>query len=557
MTNEAAPPTGVSSDALAPENRTLGRYELRYRVARGGMATVYLARLSTEQGFAKWLAIKTIHPHVADDAKYVELFLDEARLAARINHPNVCSVFDFGASDGTYFLAMEYLHGQALNQVMRRLEPRQGLPAAIAARIVADIAQGLHAAHELRDAQGQSAGVVHRDVSPHNVFVLYDGIAKVVDFGIAKSNQSQRARTSTRELKGKLAYMSPEQLHREEVDRRGDLWALGVVLWEVLAGRHLFARESEIATVDAIARDPIPVLSSVRPDVPPALEAVVSRALQRDASARYQTAEDFARDLERFLASLPSLVSHAEVGRFMRTLFERDIADRDAILREGEQPAVASLPPPVETEPPGTFPSLPPPAHSVETLAAFSLDVPARAPLPIVHSQVRPEGNSWRTSRLWLVAIGTVTVISVAYLWRPEHIEYLRRMGRGLTESSPEPDVHIPGAVQRPDAFATPVDAAMPSDVAVHAPGTPANAPVGVGVQPLWHMPATTGRLSLETTSETRVVENGRQVGITPIRELPMRPGVHVLQLVSLDGRRRRTLTVTIRAGQTVVQRVP
>ncbi len=371
--------TGAQVEALVPERRQLGRYEIKYRVARGGMATVYLARLSATQGFSKWVAIKTIHAHVSDDPKYIGMFLDEARLAARINHPNVCSVFDFGESDGTYYLAMEYLHGQALSAVIRRGMQRGTTDTAIGARIVADAARGLHAAHELRDEQGNFAGVVHRDVSPQNIFVLYDGIAKVVDFGIAKSNDQTSEQTHTAELKGKVAYMAPEQISRAVVDRRADVWALGVVLWEATVGRRLFQRTSEIATLNAVAYEPVPLPSSMREGYPAALEAVVMRALERDPDRRYQTAAEIARDLEIYLAMLPAPVMNAEVATFMSANFEEEIVERNEALREHDRgvkkPGRAARTTPSKATPP------PPPHSPIAGVTQRGYAVPGPTPV--------------------------------------------------------------------------------------------------------------------------------------------------------------------------------
>jgi serine/threonine-protein kinase len=234
-------PSGAPRRA-APER--IGRYELCFELASGGMASVYLARAEGSPGFEKLVALKRIHPHLADERGYVEMFLDEARIASRITHANVCSVFDFGESDGEYFIAMEYLVGEPLSRVQRRVvvnaEQRTSplLPARMA-RIIADACEGLHAAHELRDASGESLNVVHRDVSADNLFITYDGAAQVVDFGIAHARQRLH-QTEAGQVKGTFPYMAPEQMTAAVVDRRVDVWALGAVLWELLALRRLF-----------------------------------------------------------------------------------------------------------------------------------------------------------------------------------------------------------------------------------------------------------------------------------------------------------------------------
>ncbi len=317
----------------------LGRYRVCYRIAQGGMASVYLARLDTTVGFSKWVALKIIHPNIATDERFLAMFLDEARLAAQLDHTNLCTVFDFGDEDGTFYIAMEYLHGETLGAVARRAWGAQGsLPLELGVRVVADAARGLHAAHEMRDVDGSPANVVHRDVSPENLFVTYTGTSKTVDFGVARSSVQEHERTATGELKGKLAYMSPEQLHERNVDRRTDVWALGVVLWEVTVGRRLFRRQTDAQTVFAITRDPITRPSRLREGYPPELEAIVLRALERDKEKRYATALDLTRALEAWLNSTGHATGVSEVGEFMQALFADQIAWRDRYLRKGDAP---------------------------------------------------------------------------------------------------------------------------------------------------------------------------------------------------------------------------
>ncbi|MCC7538900.1 MAG: serine/threonine protein kinase [Deltaproteobacteria bacterium] len=220
------------------ELRTLGRYRILRRLGRGGMANVYLAELSGDHGFAKTVAIKTIHPHRAGEARFVTMFLEEMRVASRLSHPNVCAVLDFGMEGETPYLVMEHLDGFPLSAVVAH--DSVGIPRDIAARVVADAARGLHAAHELPGRDGKPGGIVHRDVSPQNVMLLRTGVAKVLDFGIAKAADPSGAITSSHP-KGKLRYMAPEQLAGAPVDRRADIWSLGVVLWEATLGRRLFA----------------------------------------------------------------------------------------------------------------------------------------------------------------------------------------------------------------------------------------------------------------------------------------------------------------------------
>ncbi len=322
-------PAAVTSDSQ------MGRYRLCYELASGGMATVFLARIDGPQGFDKICAVKRIHPHLARENNFVQMFLDEARIASRINHPNVCGVFDFGDSPAPY-IAMEFLSGEPLSRVLRAVwsqpwqKDSQMLPY-FAARIIADACEGLHAAHELRDSDGQLLNVVHRDISPHNLFISYQGSVKVVDFGIA-SARNRVHHTATGEVKGKFAYMAPEQLRGKPVDRRADIWALGVVLWEMIAMKRLFRRETEMETIFAVASDRIPNPSEIRPQVPKELEAAIMKALTRDPEQRYENARQFGRDLLQFIATKGKLVGPADLAEWMTELFPDGEANKTQLV---------------------------------------------------------------------------------------------------------------------------------------------------------------------------------------------------------------------------------
>ena len=304
---------------------TIGRYELCFELASGGMASVYLARAEGSPGFEKLVALKRIHPHLASEKGYVEMFLDEARIASRITHPNVCSVFDFGEADGEYFIAMEYLVGEPLSRVHRRIMANAAqrtstlLPARMA-RVIAQACEGLHAAHELKDADGESLSVVHRDVSAENLFVTYDGATQVVDFGIAHARQRIH-QTEAGQVKGTFPYMAPEQMTAAVVDRRVDVWALGAVLWELLTLRRLFLRDTDVNTMYAVLSSEIKPPSEYRPEIPPELDEIVLKALQRNPDERWQTAREMGKALRRVLAQQEELVGPAELADWLGELF--------------------------------------------------------------------------------------------------------------------------------------------------------------------------------------------------------------------------------------------
>ncbi|RLB48977.1 MAG: hypothetical protein DRJ42_22050 [Deltaproteobacteria bacterium] len=315
--------------ASAAEARRLGRYVLLGDIAEGGMGRIYLARAVGAAGFEKLFAIKVMHQGLADRNPDIgEMFLDEARINSLVRHPNVCAVHDFGDEAGVSFLVMEFMVGQTLLEVLRRAYTIDGVRDhplfwARAARIVAEACEGLHAAHDAVDERGNPMNIVHRDISPENVFMTYNGVVKVFDFGIAKAT-GRRHETVAGTFKGKFAYASPEAFSRQGIDWRSDIWSMGVVLWELLAGRALFHRPSETEIFGAIAQEPIPSVQSVRPQCPPELDAIVARLLRRDREERYQDARDIARDLNRFAIKSGEHLGHGELGEWMRGLFPEE-----------------------------------------------------------------------------------------------------------------------------------------------------------------------------------------------------------------------------------------
>lgn len=311
----------------------LGRYRVVDEIGIGGMASVHLARMDGPGGFQKWVAIKKIHPHLVEDESFVQMFLDEARVAARISHPNVATVFDLGKHEDTYWIAMEYLHGEPLREVMRRTEELgTAMPPEIACRVIADAAEGLHAAHELLGKNGEKLGLVHRDVTPHNLFVTYDGVTKVVDFGIAKFS-SRMSHTRAGTLKGKLAYMSPEQVHGEGIDRRTDIFALGVVLWELTTGQRLFRMESDLDTLAKVQECNVPRPSTLIRGYPVDLEKIVMKALAKNRGERFRTARELSRALQSLLMRRGLFIASDEVAAYVQSIFTDRIQKREAHLR--------------------------------------------------------------------------------------------------------------------------------------------------------------------------------------------------------------------------------
>src|SRR5262245_53551616 len=301
----------------------LGKYQLLRRIATGGMAELYLARATAIHGFEKLVCLKRILPQHAESDEFNRMFLDEARLAATLHHPNIVQVYDIG-EEGNFF-TMEYVQGQDLRKLVRAARKAdRALPLEHILHIVLGIAAGLHHAHEKIGTDGRPLGIVHRDVSPSHVLVTYEGGVKIVDFGIAKA---ATARTSTiaGTLKGKIPYMSPEQCRGESVDRRSDIFSIGTLLWELTTGARLFTGENEFGIINRVAAGVVPLPTTVRPDYPPELEAIVMRALTGDRDQRYNTALDLQIDLEDFAREARLPVSSARMSKFMRELFAEEL----------------------------------------------------------------------------------------------------------------------------------------------------------------------------------------------------------------------------------------
>jgi serine/threonine protein kinase len=326
------------ADWIAGEHRRLGKYQPIRRLATGGMAEIYLARAAAIEGFEKVVVLKRILPQYAENAAFIRMFLAEARLAATLHHPNVVQVYDIGEDDGAYFFAMEYVQGVDLRQLLgaTRRAGRE-LPLQHALCVIKGLCAGLHYAHEKKDGSGAPLGIVHRDISPSNVLVTFDGGVKVVDFGVAKvANVSTTAGT----LKGKIPYMSPEQCRSAPLDRRSDVFSIGTMLWELTCGRRLFHADNELALLGVVAQGKVTPPSKLRPDYPPSLEAIVLKALAVDVEQRFQSAQELQLALEDFADESHLSLSDARLQRFVREVCGDAIAKTEALLAAAERPGV-------------------------------------------------------------------------------------------------------------------------------------------------------------------------------------------------------------------------
>jgi serine/threonine protein kinase len=308
----------VPASSSRPVPPRVGRYEVLLPIASGGMATVYLARSQGARGFERDVALKLTHAHLTDTSDFAAILLEEARIASRIRHRNVVSILDVGEDPLGLFLVMDYVEGDTLAGLLRGAAVRsEPMPPRIGLRILLDALAGLHAAHELSDPLGKSMEVVHRDFSPQNILVGIDGIAQLADFGIAKA-ADRSAETATGIVKGKVSYMSPEHARALAIDRRADVWSAGVVAWEIFAGRRLHTSHEGLATLLKVISERPPRLGAAVPDIAPAVEEVVARALEPDLVLRYPTAEVLARDLADAFGSSGGLALHEEVAEYVR-----------------------------------------------------------------------------------------------------------------------------------------------------------------------------------------------------------------------------------------------
>jgi serine/threonine protein kinase len=318
--------TAIEVDLTAPSIRlndleSFGNYRIVGQLAKGGMAELSLAVQTGMEGFSRVVALKRVLPSNAESAPFVQMFLDEARLAARLDHPQIVRIYELGVEQGRYFMAMEFLPGEDVQRIVE-LSVQANAPVApdIAAVIVERAAEALHFAHELTDNRGSPLNLVHRDVNPSNLLLTYNGHVKVVDFGIAKA-ASNNFQTGEGVMKGKIAYLAPEQFTPHmQIDRRCDVFGLGIILWELLAAQKLFQRDTTAATLWAVHQGAVPALSALRPDVDEELEAIAVRALERDPAKRYQSAGEMHDALEEYLRTRSARPTERELGRWLEQL---------------------------------------------------------------------------------------------------------------------------------------------------------------------------------------------------------------------------------------------
>jgi serine/threonine protein kinase len=365
----------LSASSLGSGAR-LGRYELLIPIAYGGMARVWAARLHGQRGFSKTVAIKTILPHLAHNPEFERMFLDEARIAAGVHNPNVCEIYELGEEGNVLYLVMEWVNGDSLMHVLRGASGKTGTPidVRLAARIVADACAGLHAAHELTDDDGRLLNVVHRDVSPHNILVSMEGNVKVADFGVAKALGQTHQETAAGQVKGKVAYMAPEQIGGNAFDRRADIFGMGCVLYEATTGVQPFRGGGDPQIMQAVLRGTYEHPSTLVKGFPAELVAIIDRALAPEPRARFATAERMRVAIEEWLAKSGSIVTSTQVGSLVRQRLGPSLDKR----REHVKAAMAALQPDAPTTRTlGQTPSQPQPGQSHSGVVSTGAGQPA------------------------------------------------------------------------------------------------------------------------------------------------------------------------------------
>jgi serine/threonine-protein kinase len=434
---------------------TIGRYAFHAEIASGGMATVHLARLLGPGGFSRIVAAKRLLPHMVRDAIFTRMLLDEARLAARIRHPNVVSTLDVVSSDGELVIVMEYVHGESLAKLVRTASTMaEAIPPRLAASVIIDALHGLHAAHEARDEDGKLLGVVHRDVSPQNLLVGVDGITRVADFGIAKATaRSSYTRDGT--IKGKLSYMAPEQIERGELTRAADVFAISVVLWELFTGRQLFDGKSDAEVMHRIVTCQVPAPSSFAAALPKIYDQILARGLARDPQQRYPTAQALALALE----AVTEPMRPSEIRAWVEHVAADSLLRRShAIAKiEGTRPDEVSA---LAKTMPATSPSRPQP----EMLSTS-------APVSSERSSVA-RSSSW----VWALAVASILgAVTGLFLFARERVGSHVTSGSAPAPSSPPvlPSVAAVVAV----AAVVPSTSAVPAPASAAASAKPPSAP--------------------------------------------------------------------------------
>ena len=552
----------------------VSRYTLLAKIATGGMAEIWLARQAGPRGFEKVVVIKRIIDAYSQDAEFVEMFLDEARIAAQLNHPNIVQIYDLGEHAGAWYIAMEYLGGEHLSAIVRSaLKANKRLPIPLAVKMISLAAEGLGHAHQKLGPNGQPLHIVHRDVSPQNVVVTYEGQLKVVDFGIAKA-ATRVSHTTSGLVKGKMGYMAPEQARGLPIDARADLYSLGVVLYEMVTQTRLFNTSDQLLLMQqVISPEPIQPAHERNPDVPTDLSKIISKSLEKNADERFQDARSFQAAIDGWLAQQGPVPGSADLSGLMHDLFKERIESRVKLLESANTG---------ELTPSGAEKAL---RHDTDRSMPGLTDPKLRA--------------ARKTNRILFAALGAVLLAVVAVsiglysFLRPAepttpkitepkvvapatggaklHVETDPAQARIIIDSkvigpSPATVDQLPAGHHKVEAtFPGHLPAVKEIDLADDEKATvvlvlkpvAAPEPADAGATSKTSTPVVAkGRLTLSTTPWTRVTLNGRVLGDTPLVELPLPAGRHVLKLNNDEKGINRTIEVEIKAGQTTAKKL-
>ncbi|AKV03047.1 serine/threonine protein kinase [Labilithrix luteola] len=567
------------------------------------MGIVYLAVAHGPARFSKLVVVKELKPELVEDPQFLEMFQEEARLAARLSHPNIVQTHEVGNEGNRHYLVMDYLDGVTLARLLRRKNTL--FTRDMHLRVICEMLDGLHYAHTLTDFDGSPLGIVHRDVSPQNVFLTYDGQAKLVDFGIAKALDSN-IETRTGMLKGKPAYMAPEQIGGD-IDPRSDVFAAGVMIWEAVAGQRMWHKKSDVEVLTRIIKGEMPLLADVAPDAPPALIAICNRAITKDRETRFASAAELRAELETFLRENAPAVTMREVGAVVGEVFTAErTTTRSTIeahlsrLKSGSETTVEKLP------------SLRPAAPSPESISNPGYDGSA----PSSSLAATPPGSTLASEPLaalnlpnqkerrlkgLLVAtfVGIGAVAAATFVIATRHHDDDDAGKKALSAAiapseaaSAGPEIHadsgprlalnegesaagaaVPAGPARPDpkpetrriaavapipqprstGYPTPHSAPPPAPTPKAAPSAAPSVSVDAPERP---GPASTGYLTIDTYPWTRVTAQGRVLGDTPLVRVPLPAGTHVLTLENPNEKVHQTTVVVIKAGETVSRRL-
>lgn len=531
----------LASAAASFRGERIGRYQILAQLSLGGMAELFLAFASGPGGFRKYVVVKRILPDVRSNDQFVQMFLDEARITAAFNHPHIAHVFDLGEEDDGLYLAMEFIAGQNLNQVMEACVLRRSPPPlGFTGRVARDVALALHYAHTFTDPRGRSLPVIHRDVAQKNVMVGYDGGVKLLDFGIAKARGSL-GRTVAGTVKGTTGYMSPEQVLGREIDGRSDVFSLGVVMHELLTGRRLFAGDTEEEEMRKILTQPIPRPAKVSPSVPEEVSDLVMRALAREKADRFPDAKELARAIETVLGK--TVFDQERASAFMKELFEEKVLATQALIESAETdrpgPIVEQALMALRRNDGMMFEGSRLPISLVSTEAQAS-------PPPALEPASAPKQRARRTMRpFWIAAAGVLAATLSVGAYAIRDVSGSKRLEQGDPSGGMRPLASAQLLARAGEASPPEVAASVDPPPAANEAAEPSKRP----------SPHPMGKLTLLTRPACDVYLGKQHLGKTPLFNQMLSAGVHTLELKGPD-RKRRRLSVVIRAGETSAMRI-